>query len=609
MARLAGFGVRGYRDFRERSYFGPWGKINVVGGANNVGKSALLHAMARYLAPRGDGTLGAASSRSLDALDIPDREDAGVLEIGYAADFGEDLVHGFMGAAVGFPAADGVRPHRLEQFLRQSVFGPSVDDLAGGLRWFWIDDSTAALAREVGEIIDSFPDSQYVLSGVTSSGYSGTVTWDGVLRQVVARLEAPKGVIYVPASRQIRATAHRNAGLPGADGAGLPGMLLALIAPKADEYYRARSRLARVNEFLAAVLGRPSAELLVPHDADTVHVALEGRVRPLSHLGAGLEQAVLLATICTEYEDHLVLIEEPDLFMHPTLQRQFLRHLRDDSSGNTYVVTTHSAALLDTDWANVFRVDWTPERGTRVSLVSGPADRAQLATSLGFRASDLVQANAVIWVEGPSDRIYIKRWLELADELDGNEPTDRLLEGVHFSFVMYGGRLGQHLTASEIVRGADCVDASRGASSDAEVDRLVEIYRINRHAVFVLDSDRASDADDLAPYKTRLAQEFAESDEGLLWVTAGRTIENYVDPGVHGKAYGDVHTRTPLKYDGELLSDPFDGGVVRPDKVRVAQISVALTDEIPDRGDLRAQVSEVREYLRRVNGLASHGPA
>lgn len=32
-----------------------------------------------------------------------------------------------------------------------------------------------------------------------------------------------------------------------------------------------------------------------------------------------------------------------------------------------------------------------------------------LLDDLGFKASDLLQSNCVIWVEGPSDRIYIKK--------------------------------------------------------------------------------------------------------------------------------------------------------------------------------------------------------
>jgi hypothetical protein len=47
----------------------------------------------------------------------------------------------------------------------------------------------------------------------------------------------------------------------------------------------------------------------------------------------------------------------------------------------------------------------------------------------------------VIWVEGPSDRIYIRHWLKLADA--------HLTEEVHFSIMFYGGKLLSHLSAGE----------------------------------------------------------------------------------------------------------------------------------------------------------------
>ncbi len=36
-------------------------------------------------------------------------------------------------------------------------------------------------------------------------------------------------------------------------------------------------------------------------------------------------------------------------------------------------------------------------------------DKNSILSDIGFKASDILQANGVIWVEGPSDRIYINR--------------------------------------------------------------------------------------------------------------------------------------------------------------------------------------------------------
>ena len=68
-------------------------------------------------------------------------------------------------------------------------------------------------------------------------------------------------------------------------------------------------------------------------------------------------------------------------------------------------------------------------------------EKSIICNDLGYKASDLLQTNSIIWVEGPSDRIYINFWL--------NEIDDSLVEGVHYSIMFYGGRLFSHLTADD----------------------------------------------------------------------------------------------------------------------------------------------------------------
>ena len=88
-----------------------------------------------------------------------------------------------------------------------------------------------------------------------------------------------------------------------------------------------------------------------------------------------------------------------------------------------------------------------------------------ICVDLGYRASDLLQANCIIWVEGPSDRIYLKYWLKAYDP--------DLVEGVHYTIMFYGGRLLRHLSAD-----------------DEEIDEFINLRRINQNLVIIIDSDR-----------------------------------------------------------------------------------------------------------------------
>jgi hypothetical protein len=122
---------------------------------------------------------------------------------------------------------------------------------------------------------------------------------------------------------------------------------------------------------------------------------------------------------------------------------------------------------------------------------------------LGVKASDLLQSNCIIWVEGPTDRIFINRWLGLVDS--------ELTEGQDYSIMFYGGKLLSHL----------CADREKVP------DELIEILKINQNPIVVMDSDCNSADDSINETKQRVCEECQRSG-GLCWITDGREIENYL---------------------------------------------------------------------------------
>jgi len=81
--------------------------------------------------------------------------------------------------------------------------------------------------------------------------------------------------------------------------------------------------------------------------------------------------------------------------------------------------------------------DW---RRAIVTTVSDYLHGRSVLDDLDIRASDILQANGIIWVEGPSDRLYLNRWIELWT-------VGALREGAHYQILQYGGSLLAHLDA------------------------------------------------------------------------------------------------------------------------------------------------------------------
>ena len=130
-------------------------------------------------------------------------------------------------------------------------------------------------------------------------------------------------------------------------------------------------------------------------------------------------------------------------------------------------------------------------------------DNNGILDDLDVRASDILQANGIIWVEGPSDRIYLNRWIKLWG--DGE-----LREGTQYQIVFYGGRLLAHLSGDE-----------PGNS------KLISILTTNRNAALLIDSDKRSQRAHINDTKKRIREEM-QSNDCFCWITKGKEIENYI---------------------------------------------------------------------------------
>jgi len=289
----------------------------------------------------------------------------------------------------------------------------------------------------------------------------------------------------------------------------------------------------------------------------------------------------------------VLAVEEPENNLHPALLRRLLNFLsrRRDEEGFILVLTTHSPVGID--WASrrndsqIVHVQNINGAAKAVTSAEYFSNRAIL-DDLDIRASDMLQANGIIWIEGPSDRIYIRAWIDLLTK-------GEIKEGVHYSMMFYGGRLLSHLE-------------SAGVQKEGE---LISILSLNRNVAMVIDSDRhlgraAKDKQkarkprmNINATKTRIKEE-VEKMNGFVWVTAGREIENYVPNAVYERIVGNGQFNAGL-YD-ELPEHAYLKQFNK-NKVELAHAVAAnfTRDDMEGALDLETQVFELVRHVRRWN--------
>lgn len=242
-----------------------------------------------------------------------------------------------------------------------------------------------------------------------------------------------------------------------------------------------------------------------------------------THLGTGVLQAILL--LCYLYErknDNLfVFLDEPENNLHTGATCRLVEILQREFSQHQFFICTHSPALMDmvdSNWT-VFQTTFKPETGTTFTPCPTLISKHRVLDDLGIRASQILQSNFVIWVEGPSDRIYIRRWIELRS-------NGSLKEGMHFSFLFYGGAVLRHFGFADY-----SLDDLNEIKELADGD-LISFFSTSRYAAIITDSDKADESQADKPMVKALENSL-NADQGLsesilLWVTDGREIENYV---------------------------------------------------------------------------------
>lgn len=288
-----------------------------------------------------------------------------------------------------------------------------------------------------------------------------------------------------------------------------------------------KSKWLKFKKQMIAWLSDILSEKVTSVDVSPQELRLEFRsdlIFTLDELGTGVSQVVMLLSHLWVNQDKSlnIFLEEPEANLHPESVIKLVKIFENELSNHTFFITTHSPSLIDCineNWA-AYGATKSESGCSKITPNDNIIKHYETLDSLGVKASQILQANTVIWVEGPSDRIYLKKWIEFFSD-------HSLVEGKDFSFLYFGGtNLASFSTLGD------------------QNDDFINILSTSRKAFLVTDSDCPTEEERKSEkFKTYLSKmiervevantntrgiDNSVNDYFKTWVSSGREIENYI---------------------------------------------------------------------------------
>jgi len=321
---------------------------------------------------------------------------------------------------------------------------------------------------------------------------------------------------------------------------------------------------------------------LIPSEKEGVLVIKIGDEieRPIYELGDGIQSLIIITMplFLHRDEDVLLFLEEPELFLHPGLQRKLLETIMQQEGFERfqYFITTHSNHFLDLtlDFPDISiysvkkKLDESPGEEKKPDFIIetlSHGDRSAL-DQLGVRNSSVYLSNCTIWVEGITDRMYLKRYLEVFYEIFSDKT--RYKEDFHYSFVEYSGSNITHW--SFLDTGEDPIDVERlcgrlfliadrdDGTSPAKTERHEKLQQ------FLGDRFYLSECKEIEnlispPVLIRVLKDYGEDNEHLQKIALEITQEDYkninIGEYIEKTILGEHKQRKGTYISGNTISD------------------------------------------------------
>ena len=264
--------------------------------------------------------------------------------------------------------------------------------------------------------------------------------------------------------------------------------------------------ISQVEAEIATLLGFRSLQINADQTGKTLDVIVNGRPQKLYEVGAGVAQLIIVLAAALVHKAPYILIDEPELSLHPSLQLNFLSTLGSYSQKGI-LYATHSIGLARSTAQRIFTVQKIADGRSRMRpFGERHTNFVEWLGELSYSDRAELGCEGLILVEGPSEILCFQEFLRKL-----NKDHKYVLMQLGGSSLINAG-IARHLT---------------------ELMRLVD----SSHIHIFIDSERKSSAETLAADRAAFLAECNALNVNAV-ASERRATENYFEINGIRKALG-----------------------------------------------------------------------
>jgi predicted ATPase len=142
-------------------------------------------------------------------------------------------------------------------------------------------------------------------------------------------------------------------------------------------------------------------------------------VVPLAECGTGVGQVLaLLYVLLTSDVPKVIIIDEPNSFLHPGASRKLIEILKEHPQ-HQYIISTHSPSTIAA--SNPQSINIVKSKNAQSTIetidVNDTNDQQLYLAEIGSKLSDVFGADNILWVEGKTEEICLPKIIEEMDNV------------------------------------------------------------------------------------------------------------------------------------------------------------------------------------------------